>query len=204
MNENKFTINIIFFMLFIYCVSAIQFTVNESKVLIGLSRMSYAQKVDCLDKPYYRNIYYKYYLWLNSILPNDRSFSILYDSSSKNIHTRYLRKLNYYFYPRHVLLDGVDYYAYHTKSTELLKGTVYSDFVLALKTGNLRYSGYNGIKFIYLNGNRFYLMAQNDDKGVFIKASFINKAIKKDLTKFEKLNREFEKLYRVPIEKVKF
>ncbi len=204
MNENRLTINIIFFMLFIYCVSAIQFTVKESKVLIDLSRMSYAQKIDYLDKPYYRNIYYKYYLWLNGIIPNDRSFSILYDSSSKDIHTRYLRKLNYYFYPRHVLLNGVDYYAYHKKSTELLKGTVYSDFVLALKTGSIRYSGYNAIKFIHLNGKRFYLMAQNDDKGLFVKSSFVDNEIKKDLTKFERLNREFKKLYGVPIEKVKF
>ena len=204
MNENKLTIKIIFFMLFIYCISAIQFTVRESQVLMDLSRMTYAQKIDHLDKPYYRNIYYKYYLWLHSIIPKDMSFSILYDDSSANIHTRYLRKLNYYFYPRHVLLDGVDQYAYHKKKTELLKDTVYSDFVLTLKNSNIRYSSYNGIKFTHLNGKRFYLMAQNDDKELLIKGSFIKNEIKRDLTKYKKLNWEFKKLYRVPIQKVRF
>jgi len=204
MNENKLTVNIIFFMLFIYCISAAQFIVQESKVLIDISRMSYGQKIDYLDKPYYRNIYYKYYLWLNSIIPNYMSFSILYDSSSADIHTRYLRKLNYYFYPRHVLLDGVDFYAYAKKGNQLLKSTIYSDFVLALKNGDIRYSSHNGIKSTHLNGKRFYLMAQNDDKGILIKSSFINDEIKKDPTKYRNLNVEFKKLYKLPIEKVKF
>jgi hypothetical protein len=98
----------------------------------------------------------------------------------------------------------VDHYAYHKYKTELLKDTVYSDFVLTLKNSNIRYSSYNGIKFTYLNGKRFYLMAQNDDKELLIKGSFIKNEIKRDLTKYKKLNWEFKKLYRVPIQKVRF
>ncbi len=173
MKENGISMKILYFMLIIYLIGALQFVFRETKVILDLFPLSYGQKVDFLDGPFYRNVYYKYYAWLDQLLPKNRSFSILYDDASKEIYTRYLRKMHYYFYPRHLLLNGVDLYAYHKKGSSLLSKMIYPEFVLALKKESVPFKNPFGIKYAVLNHRPYFAVSALDDKTLLVEKRYL-------------------------------
>jgi len=179
MKENRLSYNIIILMLVIYIIASLQFVIRESKDLIRIYRLPYWQKADNLDSSYYKHAYYRYYVWLDYIIPKNMSFSILYNKDVEPIYTRYERKLNYYFYPRHVLFNGVDMYAYHKKGHVMLSSLKYPEFVLVLDKNKVKYNTREGRIYLYLNGNEYVLISVLEDKALLLRSTFLDLLKKK-------------------------
>lgn len=191
-------------MLAVYIIASIQFLVQETRSLASLGRMSYSEKLNYLDKQYYKNYFYKYYVWLNDLLPKDVSFSILYDGKTdSNVYGRYTHKLDYYFYPRHVLFSGIEEDVArppeHWPPKERLKNFKYGVAVFVLNTGNVDFKLNGKIKYVVLNGSRYYLVAAADEKGLLLNGSFLRS---KKYT--DNITRAFRELYGINIDKAAF
>ena len=188
-------------MLFIYFIYCLQFIAGSTGELLTLIKMPYPQKVDFLDNSYYHhNVFYRYYAWLDRMLPAGKSFSILYDEHVADVYTRYERKLNYYFYPRYVLPGEKELFGYAGKNVRFLKEAnnikdiKYSDLVLTLKNGEVPYKRNGKLKYIRLNNKLYYLVSVLDDKGLLAERSFIYSDIRKN-KEWAVLRNEFRKLY---------
>jgi hypothetical protein len=170
--------------------------------------MPYPQRVDYLDDSYYHKVFYKYYAWLDSMLPPDRSFSILFGPSASNDYLRYERKMNYYFYPRYVLPGEKELFGYagnvgSLKGVNDIKSIRYSDMVLILKNAEVPYKRNGRLKYIHLNGKIYYLVSVLDNKGLLAVRSFIYSDIRKN-KEWAVLRNEFRKLYGINMAGVPF
>ena len=191
-------------MLVVYAIASIQFLAQEIKYLIKVAPMTYSDKLTYLDKQYYRNSFYEYYAWLNNLLPKDTSFSILYNEKTDfSVYVRYSHKFDYYMYPRHVMFTGIEQDVaappLHWPSSDRLKYFIYSDavFVLNMKDAGFKHAG--RLKYLVLNGHRYYLVAVKDDKGLLLNKSLLGR--KKDM---ENIAISFRSLYSMDIKKADF
>lgn len=200
---SRINYRIVMVMFVIYAIASLQFLVNETGYIAKLFPMTYGQKLDYLDKLYYKNYFYRYYEWLNDLLPKDVTFSILRNEKTDHgLYQRYTHKLDYYFYPRYVRYDGVIQYVAKYYGRWPDKGSIiYTDAVLIIKTGDAGLKTANKIKYTFLNGRKYILVAQMDDKGLLLERLFI-----KDLKRPDRANiaRAFKSLYGVDIEKAVF
>jgi hypothetical protein len=200
---------VLILMLAVYMIYFVQFILSASKELLTLGRLPYAQRLDLLDKEYYRNTFYGYYAWLDTLLPSGHSFSILFDGSVDDIYLRYERKLNYYLYPRYVLPGEKKLLGYADKNVRFLRGTSdikdlrYSDLVLALKNKNIHFRSKGGLKYIVLNNKSYYLVSVLDNKGLLAERSFIRNDVRKN-NEWANLRSEFKKLYGIDMTKAAF
>jgi hypothetical protein len=201
--------NILKLMLAIYIFYCIQFIASSSSELLTLIKMPYPQRVDLLDDSYYHKVFYRYYAWLDPLLPHGKSFSILYDEPVADIYLRYERKLNYYLYPRYVLPGEKILFGYADKNVRFLKGVSdikdlkYSELVLSLKNTAVNYKTNGVLKYIVLNNKPYYLVSVLDNKGLLAERSFIYSDIRKN-TGWANLRGEFRKLYGINMAEVKF
>jgi hypothetical protein len=212
MTKNKQAIlngTIIFFVA-IYFIYSVQFIVSSTSDLVNMSRMSYSQKLDALDFNYYhKNVFYRYYVWLNELLPKDTSFSIYFNGSVSDIYFRYERRLSYYFYPKHILPGEKALLGYEGTNDWLLRGVdsikdiKYSDLVFVLKNNSMNYQRHGRLKYVLLNHTPYYLVALLDDKGLLAKRSFIlsDILIKND---YQNLRDKFKELYGANMKGVHF
>lgn len=187
-------------MLLIYAVYLIQFAASSLLELRALSGMTYPQRVDRLDRDYYHNEFYGTYAWLNSVIPQDLSFSLYFEPSTADTYLRYERKFNYYLYPRKVLPGEKELLGYGDSFDGRLRGTAdigrieYSGLVVTLKNDRIRFKSSGNLKFLDLNGRRYYLVAVRDNKGLLAGKSLIDKEIVKG-SGWSALRSEFRKLY---------
>lgn len=206
MENSKRSYWIIMFMLAVYLISAAQFLIAETNSLVRLAGKSYADKLDYLDTIYYKRSFYEHYLWLNGLLPVSVTFSILYNDNTDRAvgYPRWVHKFDYYFYPRYVLLEGAVNDIARTRSHfPFVSNLRYSDvvFVLSIRYADLRQEG--RLKYIFLNGRKFYLVAANGDKGLLLERSLIKKAALKG-DDWANVRREFRKLYGIDMNKAVF
>ncbi len=209
MKKEKILSGLILLMVLIYAIQALQFIFADSTELASLIPLSYSQKLDRLDGKYYHNYFYRYYEWLNSIIPPTCSFSMLLDRSNETSFLRYGHKFNYYLYPRYVLPGEEKLFGYEKGKTTFIKGlkdvknVEYSDLVFILDVGKTDLSRLGNLKFTILNGKTYYLVAEFDNKGLLAERDFIqNEVLKK--TNWYGLKLEFRCLYGVGMEKAVF
>jgi len=192
MKKNPLSHNLILIMLLIYMIAALQFALRESSILWQLKGLSYSEQLDSLDKSYYRQYFHRYSAWLASMLPPDKSFSIFNDGTDCRLYDRYVRKFNYYLYPRHVLFNGVDMYAYHNTDSKAIESIVYPEFLLSLDIQNMDLYQAGKLRFVILKGKRYYLIAQMDNKALLAQSEYLNK----NLSLLPQTTRDgFEKYY---------
>jgi hypothetical protein len=204
MEKSKTAYKVIIFMLVIYAIASLQFLVQEVKYLSSVGRKPYGERLDYLDKQYYKNYFYKYYDWINKLLPNDVLFSIYSNEKTDyNVYVRYAHKFDYYFYPRHVMFSGIEEDIArppkHWPAKERLKYFKYSDAVFVLNTGDAGFKHDGKFKYVVLNGRRYYLVAAIDDKGLLLNRSLLRR--KKGM---DNIARAFRQLYGVGIDKAAF
>jgi hypothetical protein len=190
-------------MLVIYMIASIQFLFKETIILMDIGKMSYSQKLDKLDKHYYKNYFYRYYEWLNELLPKDQSFSIFYGQKvNPDVYQRYVHKLDYYFYPRHVMFSGIEEDIAkppHRPPKERLMYFKYSPAVFVLNTENIDFKRNGRIEYTFLNSRKYYLVAALDNKGLLMDTSLLRK-----IKGLENIDRAFSKLYGISIKKAVF
>lgn len=204
MGRSKTSYNILILMLVIYLIASIQFLVPETKYLMSVGRMPDGEKLNYLDKQYYKHYFYKYYVWLVDLLPNDVTFSILYNGKiDQNVYFRYTHKFDYYFYPRHVMFKGIEDDVSkpprHWPTKERSKYFQYADAVFVLNTGEADLKRYGKLKYATLNGRRYYLVAATDDKGLLFDRSLLRRR-----TDMDKIARAFRELYGMGMDKAAF
>jgi hypothetical protein len=205
MENSKTSYRIVMFMLVIYIIASVQFLARETKTLMNLSGMSYAEKLNYLDKQYYRNVFYKYYVWIDDLLPKDLSFSIYYNKKAKlTPYVKYAHKFNYYLYPRHILYAGTEEdIAQPPTHWPRYKFIRYSDAIFILNTEKVDFKMKDGIKYVVLNKQKYYCFAKIDNKGLLLERSFIiNTALKKK--GWNNAIRAFKELYGKDPDKVAF
>ncbi len=196
---------IVIFMLVIYIIASVQFLFKETKFLASISRMSYSEKLNYLDNQYYRNVFYKYYAWINGLLPKDFSFSIYYNEKAKETpYNKYLHRLDYYLYPRYVLFAASEEdLAQPPTHWPHYRSIRYSEAVIILNTEKVDFKTKDKIKYVALNNRRYYCVAKMDNKGLLLERSFIiNTVLKKK--GWNNVARAFRGLYGIDIDKAVF
>lgn len=205
MDSAKTSYRIIMFMLIIYVIASLQFLIKETKFLASIGRMSYSEKLDYLDKQYYRNVFHKYYVWIDGLLPKDLSFSIYYNEKAKETpYMKYLHRLDYYLYPRYVLFAASEEDLMQTPTHwPHYKSIRYSDAVLILNTEKVDFKKRDKIKYVVLNNRKYYCVAKIDNKGLLLERSFIvNKVLKEK--GWDNIARAFKGLYGIDMDKAVF
>jgi hypothetical protein len=196
---------VLVFFFFIYIIASLQFFVKEISDLSKLAAKTYTEKLDYLDKQYYKDYFQRYYVWLNDILPKDMSFSIYHNEKiSLKVYSRYTHKLNYYFYPRHVLFNGVEKEVADNDSHFPMNNKLnYSEVVLVLKNRDIPLLSNGRLKYIMLNGKQYYYVAEKEDKGLLIERSFIKKNVVNN-NEWNALQDAFKELYGAKMDTVTF
>lgn len=205
MKSSSMFYKIIMAMFAIYIIASIQFLINETRYLMTIGRMSYGEKLNYLDKEYYRNYFYKYYVWLDVLLPKNVSFSILHtDKTDYGLYQRYAHKFDYYFFPRHVLFRGIEEdIAVLPSRWPLNKSIIYSDVVFILNTKDIKFRSMNKIKYVLLNDKKYYYVAETDNKGLLIERSFIKNTVLKQ-KEWDNTKKAFQELYDINMDKAVF
>jgi hypothetical protein len=204
MEKPQTSYKIIIFMLIVYAIASIQFLAQEIKYLAKVAPMTYSDKLTYLDKQYYRNSFYEYFDWLDNLLPKDTSFSLLFNEKTDfSVYVRYAHKFDYYLYPRHVMFTGIEQDVaappLHWPTKDRLKHFIYSDAVFTLKIKDVDFKQASRLKYIILNGRRYYLVAVKDDKGLLLNKSLLVR--KNDM---ENIAVSFKSLYGIDITKAVF
>jgi hypothetical protein len=170
-----------------------------------MAAKTYGDKLDYLDKQYYKDYFYGYYVWLNDILPKDVSFSIYHNEKmNMKVYSRYVHKLDYYFYPRHVLFNGVEKEVAELDSHFPKDGKLnYSEVVLVIKNKDIPLKSNGGLKYIILNGKQYYYVAEKEDKGLLIERSFIKNKVIRNID-WSALRDAFKEFYLVKMDKAVF
>lgn len=205
MGNSRTSYRIALFMLAVYAIAAVQFLASDVPWLTRIGKMSYADRLNALDKQYYKDEFYKYYLWLDALLPKDISFSILYNEKTDiGKYQRTTHKLNYYFYPRHVLFKGIEKDMARTLSfSPYVKNIKYPEVVYIMNTKVVDFRSRNAIKYVELNDKPYYLVARIDNKGLLIERSFIKNRVLNDRD-WKNVPEAFKELYGTNMHKVVF
>jgi len=119
---------IIILILLVSLSSAVQYVFDQIEDSIRTAEKSYLAKQDYVEGKYNRYLVYRYYSWLNDLLKG-KEYGLLVARTDSRSYARYLHRLNYFLYPKHVLADSDILFAPRLdtlKSTVILKGKVYS------------------------------------------------------------------------------
>jgi hypothetical protein len=204
-DPNQIAIKIVYFLLLIYIIGLVQLFARNITSLSQLQRMPYKDRIDFLDKQYYRNTYYKDYLWLNELLPANYSFSIFYTEKNVNEYFGHVYRFNYYFCPRYIIFPGIEADIARTRSLEpFIKKMEYPEIVLLLHYKDIEFSHRNKIKFATISKKYYYPVAQKGDKYLLLERNFIKNIVLKNRNKWQRIAAAFEELYKIRIDKGNF
>jgi hypothetical protein len=126
-------------------VSALQYSsasLSDSMSNIG---KNYAFKQDFAEKNYMGYRVYRYYTWMNVMLPERSTLGLLVSKDDDRSYGRYQHRLNYFMYPQYIH-DGI------------------TDALFAPKLSSLNLGN---TKVIVLKGIIYRLKATKDDTGLF-------------------------------------
>ena len=202
---NKNTLVVILIMFAIYAIGSLQFLIKEVADLMHIGGMSYGLKLDYLDKQYYRNEFYKYYDWLNGLLPNDVPFSMFYnDKTDIGVYQRMDHKLDYYFYPRYILHKGIEKDIARTLSyLPHIKDQIYPEVVYVMDMKAVTFTNAGGLKHLSIKGKKYFLIAAKDNKGLLIERGYLKRSVQ-DHTAWNNTAKAFRDLYGKDLNKAVF
>jgi len=134
---------IIYLILLVGFVSAFQYSYDSIIDSIILFNKSYLEKQDYIELNYNKYQVYRYCLWLDEKL-SGKQYGLLVARSDAKSYARYLHRMNYFLYPKHLIKDS-------------------AAILFAPKLSSI------GSKTVTLGNKLYVLKYTKDDTGVFIR-----------------------------------